>query len=91
MRETECLLRGTGWIFKYKSGLSAPLKFSTPLQRSMKFTNGTTAVPALSSTPCHFQFLPRMTKYSLQHTHLETNKLLITTLQIRKQNLKFEV
>ena len=51
-------------MFNYNSGLSAPLKCSSPSQRSVKCTHGTTASPALFSTPCHFHFLPRMTKYS---------------------------
>jgi hypothetical protein len=56
-------------------GLAAPLKCTTPSQRSLNFTNGTTAAPALSSTPCHFHFLTRMTKYPLQHPHLVTDCL----------------
>ena len=89
--ETECLLHGKGWVFNYNSGLPTPLKCSSPSQHSVNSTNRTTAALALSSTPWHFHFLPRMTKYPLQHPHLVTNKFRIPILQIRKQNLNFEV
>ena len=90
-RDGVCLLHGTDWLFKYISGLSAPLKCSSPSQNSPNTTNRTAAAATLSSSPCHCHCLPRMTKYPLQHPHLVTKQFPYSHSTDTKAELKISM